>query len=271
VFKDIFDRLSYRRLSKYYSTFLTKELKSSDTEIHVDNTDSLITPDPRLNNPGVVIIDGERIEFFEKSGNILRQLRRSTLGTGPAKVSQPGTTVIDQSMHETIPYVENTYVQTIPSSNTNTYVISTATSILTGDGIILTNGVSAVDQIQVYYGGRQLRKTPLVVHDLTVSYNHTPASLKTLPPEFIVNTSTQEIILSLQQSITTGTDITIVQKKGSIWTGTESLLTSPVVQAEFLRYKNASLPDVYYYGGNKYMLDSSYYTIDDENGSSLEE
>lgn len=271
VFKDIFDRLSYRRLSKYYSTFLTQELKPSDTEIHVDNTDSLITPDPRLNNPGVVIIDGERIEFFEKTGNILRQLRRSTLGTGPARVSQPGTTVIDQSMHETIPYVENTYVQKIPTSTTNTYVISTATSTATGDGIILTNGIAAVDQIQVYYGGRQLRKSSLVVHDLNISYNNTPKSLKTLPPEFVVNTSTQELILNLLETITTGTQITVVQKKGSVWTGTESLLTSPVVQAEFLRYKNAVLPDVYYYGGNKYMLDSSYFTIDDENGSPLEE
>ncbi|MGA1049463.1 MAG: hypothetical protein ACO3UU_15780, partial [Minisyncoccia bacterium] len=48
VFKDMFDRSTYRRLSKQYSTFLTKELKPLDTEIYVHNTDNLITPDPLL-------------------------------------------------------------------------------------------------------------------------------------------------------------------------------------------------------------------------------
>ena len=68
-------------------------------------------PNPEINSPGVVIIDGERIEFFKKDGNLLSQLRRSSLGTGPASISGVGTKVIDQSFYQDIPGTsENTLV-----------------------------------------------------------------------------------------------------------------------------------------------------------------
>jgi hypothetical protein len=271
VFKDIFDRQEFKRLTNYHSTYLTKELRHFDTEIHVESNDELITPNPQLNIPGVIIVDGERIEFLEKAGNTLRHLRRSTLGTGPAHISYPGTVVIDQSIQQTIPYVEKTYVQKIPTSNTTTYVITTATTTATGDGIVLIPNVDAVHQIFVYFGGRQLRKSPLVVHDIEYSYDPTPASLRTLMPEFSVNTSTRQLILNINEAITTGTDITIIHKKGYVWTGTESLLTSNVAQAEFLRRKQAVLPSVYYYGGNKDLTNESYFEMTDENDNPLEE
>jgi hypothetical protein len=271
VFKDIFDRQEFKRLTNYHSTYLTKELRHFDTEIHVESNDELITPNPQLNIPGVIIVDGERIEFLEKAGNTLRHLRRSTLGTGPAHISYPGTVVIDQSIQQTIPYVEKTYVQKIPTSNTTTYVITTATTTATGDGIVLIPNVDAVHQIFVYFGGRQLRKSPLVVHDIEYSYDPKPASLRTLMPEFSVNTSTRQLILNINEAITTGTDITIIHKKGYVWTGTESLLTSNVAQAEFLRRKQAVLPSVYYYGGNKDLTNESYFEITDENDNPLEE
>jgi hypothetical protein len=271
IFKDMFDKLTYRRITEYHSTMLTKDLYVFDTEIQVENDDKLITPDPIRNKPGVIIVDGERIEFFEKAGNVLKQLRRSTLGTGPATVSQAGTTVIDQSIQQKVPYNEQTYVQTIKTTNNSIYPISTVTTTATGQGIVLTPNIDAVNQIVVYYGGRQLRKSPLVVHDIDISYNPTDESLTTYPPEFTVNTLTQELVLNLNETITTGTLITVIQKKGYIWTGTESLLTSEVKQAEFLRKKTAVLPDVYYYGGPKELLDSSYFALTDENDNPLEE
>jgi hypothetical protein len=72
----------------------------------------------------------------------------------------------------------------------------------------------------------------------------------TLEPEFSVNTSTQELTLNIGEYITSSTQVTVVQKKGYIWTGTESLITSGVSQAQFLRLKEAELPNMYYYGGN---------------------
>ena len=319
VFKDIFDRQHFKRLASYYSTTLSQALHYTDDEIHVVDATKLIPPNPLTNKPGIVIIDGERIEYLVKDGNILRQLRRSTLGTGPAEISNTGTSVIDQSLQQTIPTVDSVFAQKHISTNTTTYVISTLASTSTGAGIKLLQDVAAIDQVMVYYGGRQLRKTSLVVHDRTKAYDTTSTSITTLPPEFAVEvfanpdyvavanqyaidalqmvaellpvdlaydlngdgevtladaiayekiavnlplgftpseTSNyynlmyvQQVTLNIDEMISLGTQIDIVQRKGQIWTGTESLLTSNVIQAQFLRDKEAALPNIYYYGG----------------------
>ena len=248
VFNDMFDRHQFKRISSFYSTTLSQPLHVDDTEIYVTDASKLVPPNPLTNKPGVVIIDGERIEFFVKDGNILRQLRRSTLGTGPAEISHAGTTVIDQSLQQEIPYTESVLVQTT-STTSLSYIINTVTNTVTGDGIILTSGVAAIDQVTVYYGGRQLRKLPLELHDKSKSYDDSPASTTILPPEFTITTSTNEIVLNISDITSTDTNLTIVQRKGYVWTGTESLLTSNVTQAHFLQEKEASLPNIYYYGG----------------------
>lgn len=271
VFKDMFERLEFNRITELNSTYLAKELTPFDIEIEVYDNDGLITPNPGTNSPGVVLIDGERIEFFAKNQNKLRQLRRSTLGTAPAKISYPGTSVIDQTSYQKIPYVETTFIQKIKTTNTNTYTISTVTTTATGQGIIFTDGINAIDQVLVFYGGRQLRKHSLTVHDLNYSFNVFPQSLKILPPEFSINTATQQLSLNITEKINTGTQITVIKKQGYIWTGTESLLTSDVKQAEFLRDSPSVLPDVYYYGGPKELLDENYESLTDDNDEPLEE
>jgi hypothetical protein len=193
IFTDIFNRTHFKRLSKQNSTYLTQPLKFTDTEIHV--ADSTVISDPIMHKkmPGVVIIDGERIEFFVKEGNVLKQLRRSTLGTSPSYYSQENTKVIDQSYDQTIPYNENIRRQyhyttsTVNNivldtdSNSYTFVINTTTSVVntgtqnqvSSDGITLSKNPSfrAVDQVLVYYGGRLLRKDGMYSHDTTLSYD----------------------------------------------------------------------------------------------------
>ena len=66
------------------------------------------------------------------------------------------------------------------------------------------------------------------------------------------------------------TDITIIQKKGQLWTGTESLLTSNAIQAEFLRDRKSLLPDIYYYGGDSVLKDNDNAIITDDNDQPLE-
>lgn len=249
VFKDMFDRLQYRRLAEFYSTTLAQPLRCNDTEVYVVDADRLIPPNPATNRPGVILVDSERIEFFKKDGNVLRQLRRSTLGTGPAAVSEMGTTVIDQSQQQSIPFAENEYRQYHISTTSTIYAISTVTTTATSDGIVLTPDVDAVDQVMVYYGGRQLRKSSLVVHDKAKAYDTTSTSITVMPPEFTITTATNELVLNIAEVISTGIQIAIIQRKGHVWTGTESLLTSTAVQAKFLRAKEAKLPDIYYYGG----------------------
>jgi len=251
MFEDMSGTLDFHRLSEFYSTTLSESFDDTSTEIHVVDPTGLYSPDPLTNDPGVVLIDGERIEYFRKDGNVLRQLRRSTMGTGATSYSDVGTKVIDQSRLQILPYSSETTLVQTTSTTATTYIISTVTNSIIGDGIVLTSGINAVDQVTVYYGGRQLRKSSLVYHDTSISYDPSDTSLVTLPPEFTINTSTRTLVLNISDTNGINTDITIVQKKGSIWSGTKqvSLINSTATQAIFMREKEAVLPDRYYYGG----------------------
>ena len=180
VFNDIFNRTHFKRLSKQNTTYLTQSLSFTDTEIHVADASVLTPPLVAKNMPGVVIIDGERIEFFTITGNVLGQLRRSTLGTAPSFYSEENTKVIDQGLDQTVPFKENIYKQVLlTSTSTNTYTISSINQVVnTGtyhqfinNGITFVDGISAVDQIEVNYGGRRLSKVGTFHQDITVSYD----------------------------------------------------------------------------------------------------
>jgi hypothetical protein len=290
----MFGRHHYKRISEYFSTRLAQPLQYTDNSIVVVNGDHLLQPNPSRNLPGVIYVDGERIEYTAKDGNVLSGLRRSTLGTGPAKFSDIGTEVIDQSIRQNIPTNDYSLIQNIPSSNTTTYIISTSTLTFStgvqGDGIELMKFTfnnnetvpSAVDQVEVYYGGRQLRKTSIKVHDKSRSYyttstiqinGITTSSYEIRPPEFSItlNGSTQTLILNITEEITTGTRITVVKREAEFWTNTTatSLLSSTGTQANFIRSRPAELPDIYFYGGEKVLIENSI-ALTDENGEPLE-
>jgi len=263
LFTDIFGRTHYKRLAEFYSTTLSKELMYTDTEIHVVDASKIVPPNPAQNKPGVILIDGERIEFLAKEGNVLKQLRRSTLGTGPAFLSEEGTKIIDQSPQQTIPYLDGVYSQTTITSTSTVYNIDTST-------IVFSTLTNAIDQISVFYGGRLLRKSELDLHNPLVSFNTTASSIVIIDSEFSVNTTTNELVLNIPEGVSSGTDLTIVQKRGYVWTGTESLLTSLAPQAVFLRAKEAELPDIYYYGGDPALLEESYFPLTDDNDQPLQ-
>ena len=145
IFNDMFNRTQFKRLSKLNTTVLTQPLNFYDTEIHVENSGALSQPFVSRKIPGVVIISGERIEFYQVEGNVLKQLRRNTLGTAPCFYNDIGTKVIDQGIHQTIPYSENIYKQSyINVGTTNTYVISTASTMVYYDKVLslITNSTS---------------------------------------------------------------------------------------------------------------------------------
>ena len=182
IFVDILGRTHYKRLSKQATTYLLKPLSQFDTEIYVADA-SVLTP-PLLSKkiPGAVLIDGERIEFLEIDGNTLKKLRRGTLGTSPSFYSDINTRVIDQSPSQTVPYSEKIKKQVqFTSASTNSYRISTTkittstsfnpSTVIASDGITLSVGSSAIDQLTVYYGGRQLSKVGRFKHDTTYAYD----------------------------------------------------------------------------------------------------
>jgi hypothetical protein len=324
IFSDIFGRMHYKRLSKQNTTYLTQPLSYTDTEIHVADATVLTPPILSAKSPGIVLIDSERIEFLEVNGNVLSKLRRGTLGTAPAFYSDINTKVIDQSPTQTVPYSEKVNKQTLyTSANLSTYVISTATIDAVNQGITFVgNSVDASNQIAVYYGGRQLKKSSHYLHDTTISYDSPPGlilgttstvyglpltttvgnayvvtatnqvwvytgsvevnsvngyvyqGLKYLPPEFSINTSTNALMLNIENGVQDNIELVVVQKQynqTANWTNTgTSLMNSTTAPAKFLQERPAELPDSWYYGGDTELLTSSGEPLTDVNQEPLQ-
>jgi len=333
IFNDMFNRTNFKRLSAENSTYLTKPLFYTDSEIHLNDASTIIPPNPFNNIPGVVIIAGERIEFTKRIGNVLTQLRRATLGTGAKNYSEIYTKVIDQSPDQTIPFAETILKQVqFTTSTSNVYTISKTTSTvnmpyvsstLMSDGIVLSTSASipAADQVQVFYGGRLLNKTGVYRQDTEKSYDspefimigtvpstaNLPESastnyayvdsstnrvwvytnslsnssingyeytgLKYLPPEFTINTSTQEITLNIQGDIGDNIKLVIIKKQlkpSELWNNGISLLDSGSSPSEFLLSRPAELPDMYYYGGDPTLTTGAGFALTDNNDDPLE-
>jgi hypothetical protein len=118
-FKDMLNRTSYSRLSAEKQTRLAQPLLWTDTSMVLVDASNFQVPSIADRIPGVVEIQGERIEYYAKSGNVLSQLRRSILGTGIAKLNPAGTYVQDIGSAETIPYKDTIDSWQIPSDGTN--------------------------------------------------------------------------------------------------------------------------------------------------------
>ena len=117
-FKDMLNNTTYSRLSLNKRTTLAQDLNWSDTTIVLEDGSNFQEPNAAHNLPGLIEIQGERIHYFAKTGNVLSQLRRGVLGTGIAKYNLAGTYVQDISSSETIPYTDTVTVSTILSNGT---------------------------------------------------------------------------------------------------------------------------------------------------------
>ena len=326
LFNDVFNRTHFKRLSKQNTTYLTQPLTFTDTVIHVKDASVLSAPLVSKNIPGVVIIDGERIEFFQVNDNVLGQLRRSTLGTAPSFYSEQNTRVIDQSPEQTIPFSEKISVQSTITTTSTVYTILTQShtgtsnaGIIVSDGITLDTGIPGQDQIAVYYGGRPLNKVGTFYQDIDISYdsqlvdisttaittlNDLPSAeligtayivtdtnqvwvytdsneadavkgyvyrgLNYVPPEFTVDTTSQQITLNIV-GMESGVKLTVIKRNSTLWNdGTLSLMESTTLPARFLQARPAELPDTYYYGGETALIDDANFIISDENNDPLE-
>jgi len=116
IFKDMLNKNSYTRIDDASSTNLANDLHFYDSTITVENASMLSVPSANLNKPGVIFINGERIEYLRKEGNVLRQLRRGTLGTGVKLVHAVGSLVRDQSVIQTVPYKDE-YITSVTVSD----------------------------------------------------------------------------------------------------------------------------------------------------------
>jgi len=137
IFKDMLNKNSYSRIDDASSTTLAKTLNYYDTMIELVDGSVLPDPSPRLNKPGVIFIDGERIEYLKKDNNVIRQLKRGTLGTGIKAAHNEGTLVRDQSIIQTVPYKDE-FITSVAVSDgyTNGSSIYTNSAELTVSSIV---------------------------------------------------------------------------------------------------------------------------------------
>jgi hypothetical protein len=106
IHKDMLNVYHYKRFSKT-SIKLAQPLNYYDQQLTVTDASELASPIANRNLPGVVLINNERIEYLQKTGNVLSQLRRGVQGTSIAELHPVDSYVVDVGLPETIPYKEN--------------------------------------------------------------------------------------------------------------------------------------------------------------------
>ena len=225
-FKDILNRTHYKRLDETNKYMLSKELKWSDLRIELTNGQNLPEPDKTSNLPGVIFIDGERIEYFVKKDNILRQIRRGTLGTGVKNSYPVGTEVIEQSINQTVPYKDELLTQVLTADGTSTaYELD-----------FIPNNVN---QFEVFVAGKRLRKNAISIFDPTTDQD-SPEGDATSVAEFSVDGTTST--LTLVNTPAENQKIVIIRKQGKTWTDPGTSITRAENDvARFLRAKVTEL------------------------------
>jgi hypothetical protein len=167
-FKDMLNRVHFKRLSANKRTQLVKSLQFTDTVIEVEDASNFDIPNTVNNKPGIVEIRGERIEYFSITTKLengittylLGQLRRGTLGTGVSKLHKAGSYVQDIGVSETIPYAETTTIAQVKSDGTNIIPLTFIPKRTTTEWEYSSGFVSAIppnfgqsDEIEVFVGG----------------------------------------------------------------------------------------------------------------------
>ena len=251
IHKDMLNVYHYNRLSRG-EVNLTTVLNYYDTTITVTDGSQLTDPIVSRNVPGIISVGGERIEYMGKAGNVLSQLRRGSQGTAIAETHSIGAVVVDVGYEQILPYNE---------TQDRTDFVSDGSSLLIGpldfvpvqgprtswyrDTVPATHG--ACDQIEVFAGGRRLRKDPI---DVWVEDNgaYSPAADETLEAEFAVDGASAYIRLT--EPLAAGTRITVIKRTGRIWydrgettaSRGATLLDNTTAIARFIAEKTTGLP-----------------------------
>lgn len=103
IFQDVLGNVNYYRISEQDETTLAADLNLSDTTITVVDGSVLATPQITQGNPGVVMIGGERITYWNKAGNVLSGILRGTAGTRIVTTHTSGAYVTDMSSDQIMP------------------------------------------------------------------------------------------------------------------------------------------------------------------------
>jgi hypothetical protein len=255
ITKDMFNVSGFTRFSMN-TVKLAQDLNYYDKTIVLTDTSDLYLPVKKYNSPGVVYINGERIQYFEINGNTLTQLRRGVLGTSIAVVHPVDSYVVDVSVNERLPYKDTEHrtdvisdgisigipVDFIPVKSNRIW----EQSVKFPSTIPTTHG--PCDQIEVFVAGRRLRKNPMWVFNPNLGAN-SPAGDVLLDAEFSVDGESNTIRLTELAPV--GTRVTVFYKTGKIWyeqgdnTASKglTLLENSTSVASFIARKSSLVPN----------------------------
>ena len=251
IHKDMLNIYHYKRYS-IGDVELAKDLNYYDQEITVNDGSLLGEPINSRNIPGVITVNGERIEYNNKVGNVLSKLRRGSFGTAIPLLHATGSIIADIGHQETVPYNETQDRQDFVSDGSSLLVgpldFTPAKGTRTTwyrSTIPTTHG--ACDQAEVFAAGKRLRKDPLAVYDETLGAS-SPAADTQLEAEFAVDGVANYIRLTT--AIPAGTRISVIRRTGKVWydrgettaSAGESLLENATPMAEFIAKRTTKLP-----------------------------
>ena len=204
MFKDMLNRIFYKRISKNATTEIAEDIVLGASEIQVKDGTKLAQPQQIISSdgstittivPGVIFIDKERIEYFIKSNNLLSQIRRGTLGTG-IKEHSSGVEVVDASGTQPIPYADTVNTATFTGDGNTVAFTATQTLTSTLNQNVTATGIPA-DQIDIFIGGQRL--------------------LMTSEDGSTINYSISGNVITLSKAPASGTQVKILHKKGQVW------------------------------------------------------
>mgnify|MGYP006234033585 CR=1 FL=1 len=226
-FKDILNRNIYKRLGDVAPLKLAEELKVTDKQINLIDASTISAPDKNSGIPGILFINGERITFLIKQGNVLKQLQRATLGTGAPDVHPVGSDVYNQGLQQTAPYADTTITEDfVGDGSTSVYELSFTPS--------------SVNEFEVFVAGKRLRKTSIQMFDVTRNQDSPEADI-TSPAQFSVDGTTNQ--LTLTNTPANLAKIQVIRRTGTLWTDSgQSLNDAESLVARFFKAEKVELP-----------------------------
>ena len=219
IHKDMLNVYHYNRYS-LSDVKLATDLHYYDQEVIVTDASGLADPIRSRNIPGIIVIGHERIEYLQKNGNILSQLRRGVQGTAIAELHSAGSSVIDVSVTEVIPYKENQdRVDFVSDGSTSlvgplNFVPTIGTRLSEWTRVTIPEENGPCDQFEVFAGGKRLRKDPIVVYN-EFNGSASPDADEIAEAEFSVDGVSPYIRLT--DKVPAGTRISVIRKVGSVW------------------------------------------------------
>ena len=227
-FKDMLNRSHFKRVGDDKQYFLAQNLNWNDREIVLTDATGLTDPSIGARLPGILFIDGERIEYYQKQGNTIKQLRRGTFGTGIPTVHNTATEVFDQSRHQNVPYKDEFLTENYTGAD------------VSNDQLGISFTPKSVNEFEIFVGGKRLRKNSISVYDPALGQD-SPEADSTSPAEFTVDGVNPVITFTTTPATTA--KIVVIRKQGKIWHDTDKALSQTENDiARFIRQKEVALP-----------------------------